>query len=65
MHHRGLAKKHLYTVQFPDSVPDPFTDITIDGKNIGQMRSSCDNTGLALLKDEHVKNIPPDYFVIL
>lgn len=65
MYHRGLAKKHLYTVRFIDSAPDPFTDIIIDGKNIGQMRSSCDNTGLALLKDGHIKNIPPDYFTIL
>lgn len=47
MHYRGLAKKHLYTVTFKDSAPAPFSDLP----NGGQMRSSCGDIGLALLKD--------------
>jgi tRNA-modifying protein YgfZ len=47
MHYRGLAKKHLYTVTFRDKTPAPFSDLV----NGGQMRSSCGDIGLALLKD--------------
>ena len=77
MHHRGLAKKHLYVVHSsvssprkrgPDDTneegsrlrgkdnsyfPDPFTALD----NGGQMRSSCDDIGLALLKDDTVKDM--------
>lgn len=47
MYYRGLAKKHLYTVTFKDTAPAPFSDLP----NGGQMRSSCGDIGLALLKD--------------
>lgn len=47
MHYRGLAKKHLYTVTFKDTAPAPFSDLP----NGGQMRSSCGDIGIALLKD--------------
>lgn len=47
MHYRGLAKKHLYTVTFQDTAPAPFSELP----NGGQMRSSCGDIGLALLKD--------------
>jgi folate-binding protein YgfZ len=52
MHYRGLAKKHLYTVQgeflcFGE-------EIRVDGKMIGEMRSSCGDLGLALLKDDAI-----------
>lgn len=48
MHYRGLAKKHLRVVKIDDPTPAPFTDLP----NGGQMRSSCGDVGLALLKDE-------------
>lgn len=47
MKYRGLVKKRLYTVTFKNEPPAPFTDLP----NGGQMRSSCGDTGLALLKD--------------
>ncbi len=48
MKYRGLGKKHLYTVTFANGIaPEPFTDLP----NGGQMRSSCGDIGLALLKD--------------
>ncbi len=50
MHHRGLAKKHLYTVQ--GAVPVFGVDIEARDKLIGEMRSSCGDVGLALLKDD-------------
>lgn len=48
MHYRGLAKKHLRTVRIDGPAPAPFTDLP----NGGQMRSSCGDMGLALLKDD-------------
>jgi folate-binding protein YgfZ len=50
MKYRGLAKKHLYQVRIDGASPTPFSDLP----NGGQMRSSCDDIGLALLKDENV-----------
>lgn len=49
MHYRGLAKKHLHTVQ--GDLPSFGAEIREDGKLIGEMRSSSGDIGLALLKD--------------
>jgi len=56
MNYRGLAKKHLYPVQAKDgaALPASGSDIEINGKLAGQMRSSCGDLGLALLKDDLV-----------
>ncbi len=54
MHYRGLAKKHLRTVTPQDlelrHLPQFGEPITKDGKTIGEMRSSCEDIGLALIK---------------
>ncbi len=54
MHYRGLAKKHLRTVTPEDLGLETLSEfgepITKDGKTIGEMRSSCGNIGIALLK---------------
>lgn len=47
---RNLGKKHLYAVEADNIAPG--TDIHLDGKLIGGMRSRCDGVGLAMLKDE-------------
>lgn len=60
MHYRGLAKKHLYPVKITGPVPAPFTDIHLNGTLIGQMRSSCGDVGLALLKDDSTKDLHDD-----
>jgi folate-binding protein YgfZ len=52
MHLRGLVKKHLCAVKISGAAPEPFTDIVIDGRLTGQMRSHCNGIGLALLKDD-------------
>ncbi|MGH1403079.1 MAG: YgfZ/GcvT domain-containing protein [Alphaproteobacteria bacterium] len=56
MYYRGLGKKHLRTITPTDitaaELPQCDEAIIKDGKNIGIMRSSCDNIGLAILKDE-------------
>jgi folate-binding protein YgfZ len=49
MHHRGLAKKRLFPVKISGATPK-FGAIVRDGEtDIGDMRSSCGNIGLALL----------------
>ena len=51
MHHRGLGKKHLYTVS-GELLRNPGEEIIINGKLLGEMRSRCGGTGIALLKDQ-------------
>lgn len=60
MHYRGLAKKHLYPVRVTGPMPEPFTDIHVNGTLLGQMRSSCGDIGLALLKDDLTKDLHND-----
>ena len=61
MHHRGLGKKHLRAVKFEKAAPPaPFSDIEIDGKVIGNMRSSCRNIGLAIIKNDAIEELKND-----
>lgn len=60
MHYRGLAKKHLYVIKTQNNhlLPKPGERIeTPDGHLIGEMRSSCGDIGLALLKDDMIKRL--------
>lgn len=63
-HYRGLIKKHLYAIK-ADSLPDSGTEIKIDGRIVGEMRSSCERIGLAFLKDEAVDEIQKSGFRLL
>lgn len=58
MHHRGLAKKHLYAIE-GKNLPESGTDIEVNGKHIGEMRSRCGDIGLALLKDDKIDDLEP------
>ena len=57
MHHRNLGKKHLRVLKFDGIPPAPFSDIEINGKTIGNMRSSCSDVGLAIIKDDALDEI--------
>lgn len=57
MHYRGLAKKHLYAIR-AENLPDTGQAIINEEKTIGEMRSSCGEFGMALLKDEEVQHLP-------
>ena len=48
--YRGLIKKRLLPVRIDGPAPDPGTVVTLDGKDAGEMRSSRDGLGLALLR---------------
>ena len=52
--YRGLIKKRLFPVRIDGPAPEPGAIVTLDGKEAGEMRSSRDGTGLALLRLEAV-----------
>tara|TARA_R110002095_G_scaffold85307_1_gene74264 strand:+ start:1968 stop:2726 length:759 start_codon:yes stop_codon:yes gene_type:complete len=61
MHYRGLGKKHLYTVTAQqlelEAFPAPQTALVHNDITIGDMRSSCGDLGIALLKDQSADHI--------
>jgi folate-binding protein YgfZ len=48
--YRGLIKKRLFPVHIEGPAPAPGTIVTLDGKEAGEIRSSHDGLGLALLR---------------
>jgi folate-binding protein YgfZ len=52
--YRGLIKKRLMPVEIDGPAPAPGTIVTADGREVGEMRSSRDRLGLALLRIEPV-----------
>lgn len=48
--YRGLIKKRLFPVRIEGVAPEPGATITLDGHEAGEMRSSRDGIGLALLR---------------
>lgn len=59
---RGLGKKHLRPVGFRSDPPPPRGVLLhlADGREIGEMRSSCGQIGLALLRDDAVETLGKD-----
>jgi tRNA-modifying protein YgfZ len=57
--YRGLIKKRLFPVRIDGPAPAPGTIVTLDGKDAGEMRSSRDGWGLALLRLEAVAAARP------
>ncbi len=52
MHYRALVKKRMFPVGIDGAAPSPGTPIQMNEEEIGEMRSSCDDVGLALLNVE-------------
>jgi len=52
--YRGLIKKRLMPVEIDGPAPAPGTIVTANGREVGEMRSSRDELGLALLRIEPV-----------
>lgn len=52
--YRGLIKKRLFPVRIDGPTPEPGAILTVDGHEAGEMRSSRDGIGLALLRLEAV-----------
>ncbi len=58
MYHRNLGKKHLRAIEFMEDVPPaPFSDLSVNEKLIGQMRSSCGSIGLAIIRDDKIEEL--------
>jgi len=57
--YRGLIKKRLFPVGIDGPPPAPGTIVTLDGKDAGEMRSSREGTGLALLRLDAVAAARP------
>ena len=48
--YRGLLKRRLVPVAIDGPLPAPGTEITLDGRAVGEMRSGRDGHGIALLR---------------
>lgn len=53
--YRGLVKRRLTPVEIDGALPEPGTQILLDGKDAGEMRSGRDTHGLALLRIEQME----------
>ena len=53
--YRGLIKKRLMPVAVAGAAPAPGTPLMLDGKEAGEMRSSHNGLGIALVRLEHVE----------
>ncbi|MEQ8507450.1 MAG: folate-binding protein [Rhodospirillaceae bacterium] len=49
-HYRALIKKRLLPVTFQGEAPPLGSPLTVDGKDAGEMKSSADGRGLALIR---------------
>lgn len=56
MHHRNKVNRRLVAIEFLGKTPDFGTQLYADGVKIGEMRSSCENWGLAHLKLDLIKD---------
>ncbi len=54
--YRGLIKKRLMPVRIEGMTPPPGTIVTMDGREVGEMRSSRGRLGLALLRIDPVRD---------
>jgi folate-binding protein YgfZ len=57
--YRGLVKRRLMPVAIDGPAPAPGTMVTADGRDVGEMRSSRDGRGLALLRIDAVLGAKP------
>ena len=53
--YRGLIKRRLVPVAIDGPTPEPGTPIFKDGIDVGTMRSSCDRSGLAVVRLDAIK----------
>ena len=55
MKYRGLVRRRLVPVEIRGPAAEPGTIVSADGREVGEMRSSCDRLGLALLRVEAIR----------
>ncbi|MGS0647910.1 CAF17-like 4Fe-4S cluster assembly/insertion protein YgfZ [Komagataeibacter melomenusus] len=52
--YRGLVRRHLVPVSSRHDLPAPGTPVMAGEKTVGEMRSSRDGAGLAMIRSEHL-----------
>jgi folate-binding protein YgfZ len=58
--YRGLVKRRLMPVTIDGEAPLPGTPLMLDGKEAGEMRSSHDGLGMALIRLDRIKEADTD-----
>ncbi|MGD8327081.1 MAG: folate-binding protein [Sphingomonadales bacterium] len=58
MKHRGKVRKRLFSVSISGEHPSEDTDISLDGRSVGTMKSRTCDKGLALLRTEDLEKAP-------
>ncbi len=58
-HYRALIKKRLVPVRIDGPMPEPGTPVTIDGKEVGTLRSGQGDVALALLRLDNLETGEP------
>lgn len=56
--YRGLVKRRLMAVSIEGAAPAPGTPLTLDGKEAGEMRSSRDGLGIAMVRLDQLPDDP-------
>ena len=59
-HHRAKIRKRLFPVRSQGPVPEAGTPVTLNGKEVGEMRSGDGQQGLALLRIESLRSAAAD-----
>jgi folate-binding protein YgfZ len=59
--YRGLVKKRLISVTIEGVAPEPGMPIMVGDKNVGEMRSSNGNNGIAILRLDQLENETAKY----
>jgi folate-binding Fe-S cluster repair protein YgfZ len=54
--YRGLIKKRLMPVSIEGAAPPAGTPLMLDGKEVGEMRSSRDGLGIALIRLDRIED---------
>ncbi|WP_075594887.1 CAF17-like 4Fe-4S cluster assembly/insertion protein YgfZ [Novacetimonas hansenii] len=52
--YRGLVRRHLLPVEGAHDLPEPATPIMHDGHEVGEIRSSRDQAGMAMIRSSHI-----------
>lgn len=55
MQHRGTARRRVLIARAERPLPDPGTELTVDGRPVGTLGSTAGTTGLAIARIDRVK----------
>ena len=56
MQHRGTARRRVLVATADSALPDPFTELTAQGRPLGTLGSTAGRRGIAIVRIDRVKN---------